>query len=168
MPDNLHRCRYGEKQNKTMTSKIGLFLLVAAFASCIDNKKHDQLPMVGTWELISATTIEKDTSFSTFNPANKMIKIINPTHFAFFSHDLNMGKDSSTAAFTAGGGTYTLKDSIYTERLEYFIDRAWENNTFEFVVTISNDTLVQKGVEKIERLGIDHVIVEKYKRVKGK
>ena len=133
--------------------------------SCQKHPHSHAVPLVGTWELIASTSTEKDSTTSTFNPKVKMIKIINPTHFAFFSHDLSMGKDSSTAAFVAGGGTYTLKDSVYTERLEYFIDRAWENNTFEFVVTIAHDTLVQKGIEKIEKLGIDHVIVEKYKRV---
>lgn len=67
--------------------------------------------------------------------------------------------------FIAGGGAYTLVDSIYTEHLEYFVDRQWEDNKFEFVVKIVQDTLIQKGIEKVEKLGIDHVIVEKYKRV---
>jgi hypothetical protein len=65
----------------------------------------------------------------------------------------------------AGGGTYTLKDSVYTEHLEYFIDRAWEDHTFEFTVKINRDTLTQQGIERIESLGVDHVIVERYKRV---
>ena len=30
-----------------------------------------------------------------------------------------------------------------------------------------NDTLTQKGVEKLEKLGIDRIIVEKYKKVKN-
>jgi hypothetical protein len=120
---------------------------------------------MGTWELISATSTEKDSTFSTFEPRNKMIKIITPTHFAFFNHDQKMGKDSTTAAFSGGGGTYTLKDSTYTEHLEYFNSREWEGHTFEFVVTIKNDTLTQRGVEKLENLGIDRIIVEKYKRL---
>ena len=120
---------------------------------------------MGTWQLVSATTTEGDTSFSTFNPKLRMIKIINPTHFAFLSHDLTMGKDSASAAFTAGGGTYTLADSTYTEHLAYYIDRQWENNDFNFTVTITNDTLTQTGVEKVEKLGIDRVITEKYIRV---
>jgi len=94
-----------------------------------------------------------------------MIKIITPTHFAFFSHDLTMGKDTATAAFSGGGGTYTLKDSVYTEHLEYFNLREWEDHTFPFVVTIQNDTLTQQGVEKVEELGIERLIVEKYRRV---
>lgn len=140
--------------------------MLAVFTAC-ENVKQNHVPIVGTWQLVSATSTEKDSTVSTFNPKLKMIKIINATHFAFLSHDLNAGKDTSTAAYTAGGGTYTLKDSVYTEHLEYFIDRQWENNKFEFVVKIDNDTLIQKGVEKIEKLGIDHIIVEKYKRIKN-
>jgi hypothetical protein len=34
------------------------------------------------------------------------------------------------------------------------------------VVKIKNDTLTQSGVERLEKLGIDRVIVEKYVRVK--
>ena len=150
-----------------MKLNILLILIIVLTVSCQNDKPQDELPLVGTWELIGATTIEKDTSFSTFDPKIKMIKIIDPTHFAFLSHDLNMGKDTATAKFTSGGGSYTLKDSVYTEHLEYFIDRAWENNKFEFVVNIVNDTLIQKGIEKVEKLGIDHVIIEKYKRVKN-
>ena len=150
-----------------MKLNILLILIIVLTVSCQNDKPQDELPLVGTWELIGATTIEKDTSFSTFDPKIKMIKIINPTHFSFLSHDLNMGKDTATAKFTSGGGSYTLKDSVYTEHLEYFIDRAWENNKFEFVVNIVNDTLIQKGIEKIEKLGIDHIIIEKYKRIKN-
>lgn len=150
-----------------MKLKIGLILMVVIAASCNNNAKQNSLPITGTWELVSATSTEKDSTVSTFNPKQKMIKIINQTHFAFLSHDLNNGKDSVTAAFTAGGGTYTLADSVYTEHLDYFIDRQWENNKFEFVIKIVNDTLIQQGIEKVEKLGVDHVIIEKYKRVKN-
>ncbi len=153
-----------------MQIKVEFLLMSVIFAACNNNMDHNKaqssLPLVGTWELISATSTENDSTYSTFDPSLKMIKIINPTHFAFLSHDLNAGKDTTSAAFIAGGGTYSLVDSIYTEHLDYFIDRAWENNKFEFVVTISNDTLIQKGIEKVEGLGVDHIIVEKYKRIK--
>ncbi len=145
-------------------SIISIISIISLMSAC--NTQQTAIPLIGTWELISATSTEGDTTVSTFNPKNKMIKIINSTHFAFLVHDLSMGKDTANAAFTAGGGSYTLVDSNYTEQLEYFIDRRWENNTFQFVVTIVNDTLIQKGIEKVEGLGVDHVIVEKYKRVK--
>ncbi len=153
-----------------MQLKLAVIALATTFAACQPPSKDKEpgratLPLLGTWELISATSTERDSTVSTFNPKQKMIKIINPTHFAFFSHDLRVPRDS-TAPFTSGGGTYTLKDSVYTEHLDYFIQPEWEGNTFEFIVTIKNDTLTQKGIEKVEKLGIEHVIVERYKRVK--
>lgn len=142
---------------------ISILIVILAIMACNSNKQQNEIE--GTWRLISATATQKDSTFSTFNPKTKMIKILNGSHFAFFNHDLNNGKDSS-AVFFGGGGKYTLKDSIYTENLEYFNNRAWENNTFEFTVKIKNDTLIQKGIEKIEKLGVDRIIIEKYVREK--
>jgi hypothetical protein len=142
---------------------FGIIALLFVFCAC---EKQSTSSLEGTWQLISATSTEKDSTFSTFNPKVKMVKIINDSHFAFLSHDITGAKDSTRAAYTAGGGTYTLKDSLNSENLEYFIDPQWENHKFEFVVKIQNDTLVQKGVEKLEKLGIDRVIVEKYVRLK--
>jgi hypothetical protein len=146
-----------------MPTRYPALLLLAAFAACKPSSPPPAL--LGTWQLISATSTEKDSTYSTFNPDVRMIKIITPTHFSFLSHSLKPAQDSTRAAFTAGGGTYTLRDSVYTEHLEYFVDPQWENHQFEFVVTIHHDTLTQKGVEKLEALGIDRVIVERYKRV---
>lgn len=151
-----------------MKVKLSLLFIAILCYSCNDNQnktKHNDLPIIGTWELISATATQKDSTFSTFNPKIKMIKIINPDHFAFFSHDLTMGKQSDPQ-FSAGAGRYTLINDTYTEYLEYFSVREWENNKFEFKISIKNDTLIQQGVEKIEKLGIDRIITEKYKRVK--
>ncbi|WP_409415888.1 hypothetical protein [Flavobacterium sp. PS2] len=152
-----------------MKNTIGLLLVMVFLTSCNEKNKQEttsiKKDIEGTWRLISAETTEKDSTFSTFNPKTKMIKIINDSHFAFFNHDLNNGKKAD-ALFFGGGGKYTLKDSTYTENLEYFNNRDWENNKFEFTVKIKNDTLIQKGVEKIEKLGIDRIIIEKYVREK--
>lgn len=142
---------------------LGVLLCIFVFAGC---EKKTETTLIGTWQLVSATSTEKDSTFSTFNPKVQMIKIINPSHFAFLSHDISNSKDSTGAAYTAGGGKYTLKDSTYTEFLDYFIDKQWEGHKFEFTVKIENDTLTQKGVEKLEKLGIDRIIVEKYIKVK--
>lgn len=150
-----------------MKTKISLFFIAIISYSCSVNQNKIQqsdLPIIGTWELISATTTEKDSTFSTFDPKFKMIKIITPTHFSFFQHDLTMGKDSNPK-FTAGAGKYTLVNDTYTEYLEYFIYREWENNKFEFKISIQKDTLIQKGIEKVEKLGVDRIITESYKRV---
>ncbi|WP_247232049.1 lipocalin-like domain-containing protein [Telluribacter sp. SYSU D00476] len=151
------------------TPTYTVFLFASLLFSC--NSKTDQLPLEGTWELISATATEKDSTYSTFDSSRSMIKILNKSHFAFLNHAINARTDSTAAStvapYSAGGGTYTLVDSTYTEHLNYYSDPAWENHSFEFVVKIQKDTLIQKGVEKIEELGIDRIIIEKYKRVKA-
>jgi hypothetical protein len=137
------------------------------FIACTNNKKSS--PIAGTWRLLSGTVIEKkDTTITDYTKDKEFIKIINDSHFSFLGHDLNKGKDSATAFFTAGGGTYTLKDSAYTEHLEYCNDRQWEHNDFSFTITIHNDTLVQQGIEKVEGTGINRVNIEKYVRLQGK
>lgn len=121
--------------------------------------------MEGTWKLISGTLIEKgDTVVTRYDKDQSFIKVINKTHFAFLLHDLKSGKDTSKALFSAGGGTYTLKDTIYTEHLEYCSDRAWEGHNFPFTISFKGDTLIQMGVEKIEAQGIDRLNIEKYVR----
>jgi hypothetical protein len=142
-----------------------LLALSLMLISCNEKRSDDiqsELNIEGTWKLISETKIEKGDTI--FNPAAEdqpMIKIINKSHFAFLRHDLKQGKDS-TAMFVAGGGTYRLDGSKYTENLDYCNSREWENHTFEFTVQIENDTLVQTGREKIEGAGVDRIIIEKY------
>jgi Lipocalin-like domain len=124
-------------------------------------------PIEGTWQLISGTIVENgDTTVTDYTRDQRMIKIINATHFSFLNHDLSKGKDSS-AVFAAGGGRYTLSGDQYTEHLEYCSYREWEGNTFPFTLTIQGDTLTQRGVEKIENLGVERLNIEKYKRITG-
>ena len=147
--------------------KLKLFILATAilFSSCKQNEANDK-KLVGTWQLITGTLIEKgDTTVTDYTQKISFVKIINETHFAFLQHDLKKGKDSSVV-FGAGGGKYFLVDSLYKEQLEYCNDREWEGNDFEFIVTIKNDTLIQKGVEKIEKAGVNRINIEKYVRVK--
>jgi hypothetical protein len=149
--------------------KIIYFILIVFVVACntkpLENNTN-QIPLEGTWKLLSGTLIEKgDTVVTDYTKSVSFIKIINKTHFSFLKHDLNKGKDS-TAAFDAGGGTYTLVDSTYTENLDFCNARDWEGNAFKFTVSIHNDTLIQKGIEKIEKSGIDRLNIEKYLRVK--
>lgn len=152
-----------------MKQGIGFILIITILISCNESTQPEKQVSVqtleGTWELISGTTIEKeDTVITDYTKGQKMIKIINATHFAFLRHDLNKGKDS--AVYSSGGGRYSLVDSQYTEHLDYCSDREWEGHTFTFTVSIKNDTLTQTGIEKIENLGIDRLNIETYRRVK--
>jgi hypothetical protein len=153
----------------TMRSTLIIFLFIAC-AACSENKTKSEInpsaSLVGTWQLISETKIQKDdTTFTASAKDKRMIKIINDTHFAFLNHDLRKGPDS-LKVFVAGGGTYTLKDNHYTEHLEYCNYREWENNNFDFIISVVNDTLTQQGTEKVEGLGVDRIIIEKYMKTK--
>ncbi len=124
-------------------------------------------PIEGTWKLVSSTTIKgNDSTFIDFTKGQEMIKMINDSHFAFLRHDTNQGNDSANIIFGAGGGTYTLSGDKYNELLQYCNDRGWEGHNFSFTVELSGDTLLQKGVEKLEKENIDQFIIEKYVRVK--
>lgn len=136
--------------------------------SCREPKESKPVdhPLVGTWQLLRATTIEKgDTSVVDFTRNQSFIKIINDTHFAFLQHDLQKGRDS--AVFVSGGGRYSLRDDTYIEQLDYCTARKWEGNTFSFTVAFKGDTLLQQGQEQVEQAGINRVIVEQYVRVKN-
>lgn len=137
--------------------------LSLAACSNKDESKKD-LDIQGTWQLISATTIDKGTSQTTdYSGKLKMIKMFNNTHFAFLKHSLD---PKDTTSFDAGGGTFILKGEEYTEHLEYYKNKSWEGKTFNFKLAIHQDTLIQKGIEKVESAGVDRVIIEKYIKVK--
>jgi hypothetical protein len=150
-----------------MVMKTVLFLSIFIFyISCVDKTANSSKnSIVGTWKLLSGTLIEKgDTTVTYYNKNVSFIKILNQTHFAFLQHDLNKGQDSS-AIFVSGGGRYTLNNNSYTEHLEYCSARNWEDNNFNFTISIKGDTLIQTGVEKVENIGINRLNIEKYVRL---
>jgi len=152
--------------------KLKLFSLAIAATflfSCDANKKSgDQsIDIKGTWQLITGTTITKGVSVVTdYTKNQKFLKIRNDTHFAFFTHNLNTPKDS-TNHFDAGGGAYTFTGNKYTEHLDFYSDKNWEGKSFDFTITFKNDTLIQTGLEKVEKENIDRTIIEKYVKVKS-
>ncbi|HUR11687.1 MAG TPA: hypothetical protein VM012_09985 [Flavitalea sp.] len=151
-----------------MKIRYGHVFFLLALLSCRTETRQNasQLSINGTWKLQTGTLIEKgDTTVTDYTKKISFIKIINDTHFAFLQHDLSNGKDSG-AVYSSGGGSYILKDSTYTEHLEYCSAREWEGHDFTFTVTLSNDTLIQRGEEKVESAGVNRLNIEKYVRVK--
>jgi Lipocalin-like domain len=121
-------------------------------------------PIMGTWRLLKGTLIEHgDTTITDYTKNGSFIKIINDTHFAFLQHDASKGKDSTV--FVAGGGPYDLKDSTYTEHLQYCSSPEWEGHDFAFTVRFNKDTLTQYGIEKVEKAGVNRINIETYVRV---
>ena len=154
-----------------MKKTITIILISSATFSCTTNTSAPAElvnSITGTWKLFSGSTIVKDdTVITDYTKDQQMIKIINDSHFSFLRHDLNKGKDSLKAIYSSGGGRYSLTGDQYTEYLDYCSDREWEGHTFNFTVAVKNDTLIQNGVEKIENLGIERLIIEKYIRMKN-
>ncbi|HEU5052787.1 MAG TPA: hypothetical protein VFT78_06730 [Hanamia sp.] len=153
---------------------VGFLIAGILFATCQSNESNPipqketatVLPIAGTWKLISGTLIEKgDTNVTDYTKDVSFIKIINNDHFAFLTHDTK-GASDSAKTFDAGGGSYTLKDSSYTEHLQYCLEREWEGHDFTFTVTIKNDTLTQRGIEKVPNTATERLNIEKYVRMK--
>ena len=152
--------------------KLQILILLAAM-SCLfsmyawtNRSTTFSIRLNGTWQLVSGITISKnDSLFTDYTKNQKMIKIINDSHFAFLSHDLG-SKNDSTNNFDVGGGSYTLSGNQYTEHLDYYHDKNWEGKTFVFTVQMKKDTLIQSGIEKVEAAGIERKIIEKYVKVR--
>jgi hypothetical protein len=157
---------------RTIKANLAVVLASAMLFSCNNNPATSEtntqkLPIEGTWQLLRGTLTEKGKATVTdYTKDQKFIKVINGDHFSFMDHDLSKGKQPKPI-FSSGGGKYTLNGDKYTEYLEYCNEREWENNKFDFTVTIKNDTLIQQGIEKIDSLGVNRVNVEKYIRVKA-
>jgi len=153
-----------------MKYPIGVAIVLMVLASCNSIGKNSEpksaeLPIEGTWKLLTGTLIEKgDTTITDYTKDKEFIKIINETHFAFLGHDVAKGKNADSF-FSSGGGHYLLKDSLYSEHLAYCNDRQWEGNDFHFTVSIHNDTLIQQGIERIDSLGVNRINIEKYLRI---
>ncbi len=143
-----------------------LFAFIISCNPSVNSTSVKYSPVMGTWKLLNGTLIEKgDSAVTDYTQGKSFIKMINQDHFAFLLHDLAKGLDSNKV-FSSGGGRYELKGDDYTEHLEYCSDRQWEGNDFSFKVAIRGDTLIQRGVEKIDSLKIDRINIEKYIRLK--
>ncbi|WP_421939263.1 hypothetical protein [Pedobacter sp.] len=145
-----------------------LFLGCATvFLSCSRQTEDSSTKIKGSWQLLSATTNDKGKlTVTDFTKDQRMIKIINDTHFSFLRHNLS-AQAVAAERFDAGGGRYNVKGDEYTEFLDFFKDKNWEGKTFVFKVHFDGDTLIQTGVEKVPEAGVDRIITEKYLRIKG-
>jgi hypothetical protein len=138
--------------------------------SCAETKAPEAaaaLPLTGTWKLAYSKMIRNGDTTDTYPvKGQEMIKMFNGSHFAFFKHDVSKGSDSSTAVFDSGAGTYVLTGDKYEEHLQYCSYRAWEDMHFTFTLSLQHDTLIQRGIEKIDSLNVNHEIIEAYIRVR--
>lgn len=149
-----------------MKSKVLFFILLVFFSSCKPGKDHQlsNQSLTGTWKLISSTVITKKDTVHTYPVKGQeveMLKLFNGSHFAFFKHDLKKGAVASPV-YDSGAGTYSLSGNNYEEHLAYCNYRDWENTSFKFTLDLKNDTLIQRGIEKIDSLNVNQEIIETY------
>ena len=156
----------------TLVLSAGVALVIFC---CQPEKKVPTLKdqLTGSWKLIYAVSIKKDTTIHNDLPGTTMIKILNDSHFAFLQHDVKQPGDTTMSEanriFGAGGGTYDLEGSSYTEHLEYCTARGYEGHDFNFNIEIKGDTLIQTGIEKLKDMGVGEEnvqLIEKYIRIK--
>lgn len=141
-------------------------MMAFALVACGEKAPVTSLPLNGTWKLMYSKMIENGDTLDTYPvPGQEMIKLFNDSHFAFFKHDLRKGSDS-TAIYESGAGTYQLAGNKYEEHLQYCNFRGWEDRHFSFTLDLSGDTLIQRGIEKIDSLHVNHEIVEAYIRLR--
>lgn len=147
-----------------------LIIAMVTFISCGEKEKikENETPIVeakneimGSWLLVYGETRTADSLEVKDLSNTQFIKILNEDHFAFF----NQKKDTAEG-FYGGGGTYTLKENVYTEKLDYIGVKELRGHEFTFDVEIKGDTLIQSGVEDVPEAGIKRHIVEKYIRIK--
>jgi PhzF family phenazine biosynthesis protein len=155
--------------------KLAMMLLICTvlYSSCKQSSQAKDTPAAGqisgSWRLVSNVIITKGDTVIAYPVKGKdqvMIKMYNDSHFSFFTHDTKQGKTTSPV-FDSGAGTYKLAGNNYSEHLEYCNYREWENHDFNFKLSIRQDTLVQRGIEKIDSLNVNREIIETYVRLNG-
>ena len=138
--------------------KVFVFaLLFCLLASC---GKPQSKSLEGTWKMVYAETLENDSLTIKDLTNVEFVKIINENYFAFF----NQQTDSENA-FYGGGGTYTLNGNNYSETLSFISVKNLRGHVFPFQIEFSGDTLIQSGIEKVEKANINRKIIEKYIKI---
>ena len=146
-----------------------MLLTIFLLPSCKDNNEATKSlkPKIihtieGSWKLVYAHILEKDSLQVKDLSKTDFIKIINATHFAFFNQE-----EGTSDNFMAGGGSYTFNGSDYTETLDFINAPDYRGHVFPFKAEVKGDSLIQQGHEKLEAAGLDRYILEKYIRIKS-
>ena len=128
--------------------RAAVIVALLPLAVSIPLKAQNSCRLVGVWELVSG---KADTASY---PANlRQWKIITRTHWAFIARTDSIVREMKTAADTeqvlrsnsAGGGTYTLQGTTYTEHIQFFPDPAYIGMSLPFTCRTEGDRFIQTG-----------------------
>ena len=124
-----------------MKTRLMLPFLLFATAAC-----YAQLPateLEGSWEYISRRMVYADTVVTEDLFAGPSYKILNSTHFAFGRQTIADGEAQNDVF--AGGGRYTVVDSVYTETIEYHSTAGLVGQKVVFKSRIEGELWFQTG-----------------------
>lgn len=115
-----------------ITSMIVLAALLTLAIGCSGGSKS----VKGTWEMVYPESEGGPT-------APKNIKLVSDTHFAF-------GLPTSGGGIFAGGGTWAISDTTYTELIQYHTLPWLVGQRLEFKYLIEDDKWYHSGTFDIE------------------
>ena len=150
------------------------FLFAAVAAVCVAVPAYGQsCNLEGVWQLVS---IKVDTQAVPLTDLR--VKLITNGRFSWVSgspDSVNTTPIKSASAFrvfktmSAGGGTYSLEGTTYTEQIEYFPDVNWIGLSLPFTCRTEADQFIQTGTlpvfengqrvreQRVEKIGRAHV-----------
>jgi len=113
--------------------------------------------LVGVWELVSGST-----DGVPYPATLRARKFITRTHFAFITRDDAAIRDPRTAADTlaflqsmaAGGGTYAVQGTTYTETPDFYPDPAYLGWKLPFTCRVEGDRFYQTGNVPVLQNGV--------------
>ena len=125
------------------TATVAFLVLVAQSAYA-----QTACRLEGVWQLVSGKA-----NGQAYPASTRSIKIITKGHFAVLSEETRGVKELKTAADSlqafrtmgAGGGTYRLQGTTYTETLDYFADPAYAGRSVSFTCRTEGDRFFQTG-----------------------
>ena len=147
--------------------KVLLLLAICLFlVGCKSEKKNT---LEGVWELVEA---RYTTAGKTESTNEKVIKMYTKKHWVIIGQAPNRqkftgeGTDSEllNAAKTFGmeAGTYTIKDDILTESVEFAFVPNWVGATVSFKIKWEGDKWIQTGTFPNKALGMGENDTESY------
>jgi len=126
-----------------IATTVALFVLVAH-----STEAQSACRLEGVWQLVSGKA-----DGQAYPASVRSIKIITKSHFAFLNEEARGVKELKTAAdslqafrtMAAGGGTYKVQGTTYTETLDYFADPAYTGLSVAFTCRTEGDRFFQYG-----------------------
>jgi len=140
-----------------------LFALLIATIMCSCTQQNDS-QLEGAWEMVYLKGISSDTLQYEFpgNVSGSQIKMWSKDHFTF----MGRFRLDTTTQDNYGGGTYTMKDSIYKENIIYHMEPDYIGQEMRIGLEIRNDTLIQTyPLAENGEIDENNYFIEKYVRL---